>query len=158
MSTDTDAMDDGTVLHATAMADLPALAALLERACTRVEAGAEVRSELRLAVEEVFTNILRHGYRGSSGPVTVTVAATPLAITVTLADTAPDFDPASLPAPDLSSGWQVRQIGGLGWHLVQQVMDEVHRAPGRHGGNVYTLVKRIPVRSAPDALISRRRH
>lgn len=103
-----------------------------------------MRSELRLAVEEVFTNIIRHGYRGTSGPVTVTVAATPLAITVTLADAAPDFDPASLAAPDTSSAWQERQIGGLGWHLVRQVMDEVHRAPGSHGGNVYTLVKRIP--------------
>lgn len=154
MSTDIGALGGGAVLHATAMADLPALAALIERACTRVGAGAEVQSELRLAVEEVFTNIIRHGYRGTSGSVTVTVAATPLAIIVTLADAAPDFDPASLAAPDTSSDWQVRQIGGLGWHLVQQVMDEVRRAPGPHGGNVYTLVKRIPAGPAPEALIS----
>ncbi|MGB3067963.1 MAG: ATP-binding protein [Ottowia sp.] len=149
MSTDTMA-----VLRATAMADLPAMAALIERACTGMDADAQAQSELRLAAEEVFTNIFRHGYRSASGPVTVTVAATPLAVTVTLADSAPDFDPASLAAPDLSSDWQVRPIGGLGWHLVRQVMDEVRRAPGRHGGNVYTLVKKIRVRPAPDVLSS----
>ncbi|MET4576048.1 ATP-binding protein [Ottowia thiooxydans] len=142
------------LFRATAMSDLPALEALIERACTRVGASAEVLSELRLAVEEVFTNILRHGYRSSTGPITVTVTTTPLAIAVTLADAAPDFDPASLAVPDTSSDWQGRQVGGLGWHLVHQVMDEVRRAPGSHGGNVYTLVKKIRARPTPGALIS----
>ncbi|XRC94901.1 ATP-binding protein [Ottowia sp. VDI28] len=72
MSTDTMA-----VLRATAMADLPAMATLIERACTGMDADAQAQSELRLAAEEVFTNIFRHGYRSASGPVTVTVAATP---------------------------------------------------------------------------------
>ena len=138
--------DDGATLHASAMADLPALADLLERACARVGAGAEVLADLRLAAEEVFTNILTHGYGGRPGPVTVAVAATPQAVTVTLADAAPDFDPARLAVPDTAADWQARPIGGLGWHLVRQVMDEVHRAPGAHSphsGNVYTLVRRL---------------
>lgn len=146
MSTETPA-----VLHASGMADLPAMTGLIEQACTRMGADAQAQSELRLAAEEVFTNIFRHGYPDASGPVTVTVAASPLAVTVTLADSAPDFDPASLAAPDTSLDWQARRIGGLGWHLVHRVMDEVRRTPGRHGGNVYTLVKKIRARPTPGA-------
>jgi serine/threonine-protein kinase RsbW len=152
MSTKPGAMDDGALLHATA--DLPALAALIERVCARVGAGAQTRFDLRLAAEEVFTNIFRHGYRGPSGPVTVSVAATPVAITVTLADAAPDFDPSCLAPADTASGWQAREPGGLGWHLVRQVMDEVRRTSGSHGGNVYTLVKQIRARPPAGASLS----
>ncbi len=150
----TDPPGGGAALEATAMADLPALGSFIARACRCVGASADTQSALRLAAEEVFTNIFRHGYGKSSGPVTVTVAATPSAITVVLADLAPDFDPATLEFPETTSDWQARQIGGLGWHLVRQMVDEVHRAPGRHGGNVYTLVKHLQSGEMPQALIS----
>ncbi len=141
--------DDG-ILHARTLRDIPALEALLKSSCARAGASDEVLSDLRLATEEVFTNIFCHGYCRPEGPVTVTVAFTPEAVTVTLVDSAPDFDLASLGAPDINAPWQVRPIGGLGWHLVHQVMDEARREPGRHGGNVYTLRKKIPASPTRD--------
>ena len=135
--------DGDDVFNATGMADLAALVALLERACARVGASAGAVSDLRLATEEVFANILSHGYGGQPGPVTVRVEATPAQVIVTLADAAPDFDPADAAAPDIGAQWAQRPLGGLGWHLVYQVMDEVRRESRAQGGNVYTLVKKL---------------
>ena len=66
-------------------------------------------------------------------------------VRVVLRDEAPAFEPGNAPAPDLASDAMARDPGGLGWHLVRQVMDEVeHAAQGAHG-NTTTLVKRLPV-------------
>lgn len=60
------------VFRAGAMADLPALMAFIDAACDALTADGDVRFAVRLAVEEVFTNILEHGYAGD-GPVAVAV-------------------------------------------------------------------------------------
>ena len=137
--------------RAVAMADLPALAAFVDTACDGFGADGEVRFAMRLAVEEVFTNIIEHGYRGR-GPVLVEVDGGPRCVRVRLSDEAPAFDPADAPVPDLESPLRDRDPGGLGWHLVRQLMDEVeHRhRPAPPRGNTYILVKQLPA-LAPDA-------
>ncbi|WP_187775744.1 ATP-binding protein [Luteimonas suaedae] len=126
------------------MQDLGALATFLERACAGAGADQEATSAVRLATEEVFSNIFRHGYGDRPGPVTVRVDAAPGRITVILVDAAPAFDPAGVARPDLDADWVERRLGGMGWHLVREVMDEVRREPRAAGGNVFTLVKKFP--------------
>jgi Anti-sigma regulatory factor (Ser/Thr protein kinase) len=46
-------------------------------------------------------------------------------------------------ATDITAPIEQRAIGGLGWHLVQQVMDEVRHSQGGTNGNRVTLVKRL---------------
>lgn len=105
-----------------------------------------VAHAVRLAVEEVFTNISTHGHReGDPGPVEVTIESRPDAVVVTVSDRAVAFDPDRAPAPDLDADWEDRPLGGLGWHLVREVMDEVRHRPRPGGGNVTTLVKRRDV-------------
>lgn len=125
------------------MSDLVALVAFIDEACARAGTGAEAASDLRLATEEVFTNIIRHGYRDRPGPVTVRVEVAPGQLTVTLSDVAPAFDPATVVETDVDADWAERRLGGLGWHLVHRVMDEVAHTPDGQGGNVFTLVKRF---------------
>ena len=137
------------VFRASAMADLPALMAFIDGACDALTNDGDARFAVRLAVEEVFTNILEHGYRGN-GPVTVAVDGGPRCIRVRVCDEAPVFDPADAPAPDMASPLEERDPGGLGWHLVQQLMDEVEHKPAPVRGNVFTLVKQLPAH-LPDA-------
>lgn len=121
--------------------DLARLEAFVDSACAGIDAA--VRSDLRLAIEEVFVNIFRHGYGSDSGRVDIRVSHAPARVTVAIADVAPAFDPAVVPEPELDAGSIDRRVGGLGWHLVRSVMDEVGWAPGKEGGNVYLLVKHI---------------
>lgn len=139
-------MNAWTAFRAGTMADLGPLLAFVDDACA--PAGEDATFAVRLAVEEVFTNILAHGYRGD-GPVDVVIHANTAQVRVIFHDDAPAFDLAHAPAPDLVSDAMDRDPGGLGWHLVRQVMDAVDHAARGPRGNTYTLVKRLPV-AAPQ--------
>ena len=102
--------------------------------------------DLRLAAEEVCANVIAHAYpAGPPGPVTVRLERRPGAIAIIIEDAGIPFDPADAPTPGLDAGWSDRAIGGLGWHLVRRVMDDVRHEPIAAGGNRVTLLKRLPV-------------
>jgi serine/threonine-protein kinase RsbW len=128
--------------------DLAGIFETVIEACDAAAAPPSVRTDLRLAVEEAYTNIVLHGYgRGRTGPVLLTVTVTPSEVTVRLEDEAPAFRPEGVPAPGLADDWSERKIGGLGWHLIAQVMDEVHHMPRSPVGNVLVFMKRLPASS-----------
>lgn len=129
--------------HATGMDDLPALAAFVGAACERAGADADTLFAVRLAVEEVFANIVHHGYADQPGPVDVNVDTSKQRIVIALTDQAPLFDPSGAPEPRVDAPIEQREPGGLGWHLVYRMMDAVTHQPGSNGGNVVTLVKRL---------------
>ena len=134
-----DALPAATEFHARSMRDLGGVLAFVDR--VSAELDADTAFSVRLAVEEAFTNIYEYGYDDHEGPVTVRIDVTARRVVVTLADEAPAFDPAEAPPPDLESPWDERRMGGLGWHLIRHVMDEVTYAPGGKRGNVLELVK-----------------
>jgi serine/threonine-protein kinase RsbW len=68
---------------------------------------------------------------------------------VTIVDLARPFSPSQIPPPDLTSPWEERQVGGLGWHLIQEMMDEVTYHPNQQAGNRLTLRKRLPPAAPP---------
>jgi len=127
-------------------ATLEHLAALVDHAtqrCGALGGSDSVCHDVRLSVEEVCMNVIQHGYRGRDpGPIRVAVRREGSALTIVISDEAPPFDPADAPPPDLSSDWQQRREGGLGWHVVRSVMDEV-RYTRSATGNVVTLIKRL---------------
>lgn len=102
--------------------------------------------ELNLALEEIFSNIIRHGYEGREDrEVTIAFHLAPEEITATVEDTGVPFNPLELPEPDLTAPLEERKVGGLGVYLVRQLMDEVvYRA--EDGRNILRLTKRIASR------------
>ena len=60
---------------------------------------------------------------------------------VEIADTAPRFDPLSLPEPELNGTIENRKIGGLGIFLVRQVMDEISYRY-ENGQNILVMIKK----------------
>jgi serine/threonine-protein kinase RsbW len=118
--------------------------AFIDHACVRAGVAQEVLFDVRLAVEEVVTNVIDHGYAGMpTGPVTVRFHHDPRQIIITIEDLARPFDSSRVARPDITAPIEERAIGGLGWHLVHQVMDEVRHAQGGTNGNRVTLVKRL---------------
>jgi serine/threonine-protein kinase RsbW len=123
---------------------LNVLGACISAAVERIEGVEEpaiLSYNLQLAADEIFTNIVEHGYEGDERcfvRVSVTVAPEPRRVVVQLCDSAPSFDPAAVPAPNLDDA----QEHGYGLFLVQQLMDEVVYQPGE-GQNSWTLVKHL---------------
>ncbi|MEO8809009.1 MAG: ATP-binding protein [Rhodanobacter sp.] len=132
------------MFSAACIGDLHALTSLVEQACREVDADEGTLFSLRLAVEEVFTNILDYGYKDGTGPVSIRIEPQPGQIRVSFADSAPRFDPATVPTPRLDVSLEERQVGGWGWHFVREAVDRVEWEPREQGGNLLTLVKYLP--------------
>ena len=122
---------------------LAGLLGFLDAAIAGAALDAATASEVRLAAEEVCSNVIAHAYPdGRRGTVTLRFRREAGAVVVTVEDQGIPFDPAATPAPRLGDDWEHRALGGLGWHLVRQVMDEVHHEPLPGGGNRVTLIRR----------------
>ncbi len=82
---------------------------------------------LALAVDEIATNIVTHGYQESntSGNIGVSASVEDGSLFIILSDTAPPYDPLQRPEPDdLDAPLAERQMGGLGVFLARQNTDE----------------------------------
>lgn len=130
--------------HATSITDLDALTAFVLDACTQAGANQDVCFDVRLAVEEVFTNIIEHGYPAHQGPVVVKITPVVHGIRIEARDWAPPFDPTSTPVDGVGPDWENRSPGGLGLHLVRTIMDTVAYGRDAAGSNVLTLIKNFP--------------
>ena len=89
----------------------------------------------QVAVDEVLSNIVQHGYRGESdAPIDVTFELLAGEVVVTVIDDAPPFDPLSVPRPATTDRLEDRPPGGLGIHLLKSLMDRVEyaRCEGRN--------------------------
>ncbi len=101
-----------------------------------------------LILDELFANIVAHGYRNDpDGDVVVQARVANGAIHVTLADQAPAFDPLHAPEPDTTLSIEERRIGGLGLLFVRRTADALSWAPPDPAhpqvGNVVHFSKRL---------------
>lgn len=133
------------MLTITTAADLDALAhlrAFVEQACRADGIAETVCVGLQLALDELYTNIITHGYANqATGSLTVTFAYTAPQIKITIQDQGRPFDPRQAQPPDLTADWAERTIGGLGIYLVQQVVDRLEYSSDPVTGNVLVLFK-----------------
>jgi serine/threonine-protein kinase RsbW len=97
--------------------------------------------DLQLAVEEVITNTILHGYAGTPGTIRICCQAGPDEVTVEISDDAPAFDPLQVPEPDTSANLDDREIGGLGILLIRKVTDNATYRYEK-AKNILTLIKK----------------
>jgi anti-sigma regulatory factor (Ser/Thr protein kinase) len=96
-----------------------------------------------LALEEILSNIIFHGYNGQDDlPITVEATLLPDELMLRVEDAAPPFDPLKVAAPDLTIPLEDRKVGGLGIHLTRKMMDSLEYTR-RDGRNVLTMRKRL---------------
>ncbi|MBP5770861.1 MAG: SpoIIE family protein phosphatase [Bacteroidaceae bacterium] len=128
--------------------EVPRLNDFVQEVCLKAGFASDVTMQLRLAVEEAVVNVMNYAYPpGTPGNVTLEVQTTDTRIQFTIIDSGVAFDPTAIPEVDTTLSALERPIGGLGIHLVRQIMDEVRYE--RSGTlNVLTLTKII---SAPKS-------
>jgi serine/threonine-protein kinase RsbW len=129
--------------------NLSAIRDFVEEAATRLNTSVAAIPNIVLAVDEMVTNIIVHGYRGQVGSIEIDVTTQGDALIVQLRDQAPPFDPTVVRPPNLSIPFDERPPGGLGIYLTRKVMDDVqHRVSAAHGNDL-TLIKHHVVQSTP---------
>ncbi|HJZ46206.1 MAG TPA: ATP-binding protein [Roseiflexaceae bacterium] len=120
---------------------LAAIRAFVERQALALGTDSSAIYDLALAVNEMATNIVVHGYRGRPGTIEIELRPLSDAIEVRLRDKAPLFDPTGVAAPDLSLPLHQRPLGGMGLHLTRNAIDALSYRVTPEGENELTLLK-----------------
>ena len=99
--------------------------------------------QINLALEEAATNVIMYAYpEGEKGTAELSVEVADGLICATLTDSGTPFDPLQQREADLDVSLEERQIGGLGIHLIKEIMDEVEYAY-EDGRNVLWMKKKL---------------
>ncbi len=103
--------------------------------------------QMDLALDELLSNIVKHAYAGrDAGVIDLTYTVVDRECRVSIVDEGAPYDPLSAPPADVASPLERRQPGGLGIHLVRELMDRVEYA--RQGGrNRLLLAVRLSART-----------
>lgn len=80
-----------------------------------------------LSVEEIFANIVEHGYEfnGADKSIEIHVTYDSQGLIITLIDESPEFNPLEVKEADPTTPLWERQTGGWGVFFVRNLMDDV---------------------------------
>jgi anti-sigma regulatory factor (Ser/Thr protein kinase) len=108
------------------VASLPLIVGFTDEFLSGVEMDSASRFDIDIAVEEIFTNFVRHN-AGGRGDIEIRLRLDENAVSIALTDFDSDsFDiTTEAPAVDIAAPAEKREPGGLGLHFVKKVMDGV---------------------------------
>lgn len=106
----------------------------------REKASPEVTFAANLGIEEIVTNAITYGYEDTlTHEITVRLTVGQGALEIQICDDGREFDPFAQSQPALQPA---RPVGGLGIHLVRNMLDAcVYERRGEH--NIIKLTKKL---------------
>lgn len=102
----------------------------------------QARTQLRMAVEELYVNVTLYAYPSGDGWVEIQGSVEDGVATFRLIDGGTPFNPLEKDDPDVMLSGEERSIGGLGIFMVKTMVDEVAYAYS-DGCNRLTLRKQL---------------
>lgn len=133
---------NGIILH-NDVQEIPKLTEFVEETANQADLDMSVTMSLTLAIEEAVANVMKYAYpQGEVGSIEVNATLHEGSIVFTIKDNGTPFDPTLAKEPDLTLSAEDRNIGGLGIHLIRNIMDSVeYHYTGTQ--NVLTLSKNL---------------
>jgi serine/threonine-protein kinase RsbW len=110
--------------------------------CASHNVPAEALHDVRIVLDEVLSNIIRHGYSEAEGEIVVKAGVSAERLTLEVRDRARPFNPLEAPEPDLHVDFADRPAGGVGIYIVRRLMDSVQYTYAS-GENLLQLERRI---------------
>ncbi len=125
------------------IATVPKLQHFIDEVGREASLDASLTMSLNLAVEEAVVNVMEYAYpQGTIGTVSVVATMETDMLSFVISDSGSPFDPTSKAEVDTTLSVEERPIGGLGIHLVRQIMDSVCYER-KDDKNILTLRKKI---------------
>ncbi|MBO4635473.1 MAG: SpoIIE family protein phosphatase [Bacteroidales bacterium] len=123
--------------------EISKLEAYMESIASQAHLDPALTLSLNLAIEEAVTNVILYAYpKNMEGTVDIDTYLGKDSLVFVISDSGKPFDPTTAPKVDITKPAQDRPIGGLGIHLVRNIMDRVHYEY-LEGKNVLSLHKNI---------------
>ncbi len=109
------------------MSQVVPVAAMVNRIMAQLNCTPRTRMQIKLAVDELFSNIVHYAYGDGEGTITVEVKEleNPPCLAITFIDQGIPYNPLTVREPELTGPARVRRVGGLGLYLVRKSMDSV---------------------------------
>jgi len=130
------------------LSELDTLCRELEKLGRTIGLSKKCVFEINLALDELFTNIISYGFPDDEEHlIEITITPQNQMLCLCIEDDGVPFNPVEVNQPDLQCDIEECKIGGLGIHLIKNLMDEVcyERCGDK---NVLTLKKSILARDA----------
>lgn len=127
-----DSRESGVVRFAADLTQLKAARDFVARAALQSPGDAEkMAHDLKLAINEIFCNIVKHGYGpDDTGPILVQVEHDLYGIKLEISDQGHPFDPLKITEPSLFGD----KDDGYGWYIIRQLVDQVMYLPKQMDG------------------------
>ncbi|MBR4638110.1 MAG: SpoIIE family protein phosphatase [Bacteroidales bacterium] len=133
--------NDNTLCMSNDIEELNKLEPFLNGIFEREHLDMSMLPQIDLALEEAVTNIIMYAYpEGEKGTAELTVEVADGQISATLIDSGTPFNPLQQQEANLDVSLEERKIGGLGIHLIKEIMDVVEYAY-EDGRNVLKMKK-----------------
>jgi serine/threonine-protein kinase RsbW len=105
------------------LGELARVTAEIEQFCGQHGLAQDVEFDLVLVLEELFVNSVHHGgCEGVEGAAEIRLTLLANGVALEYADRGTPFDPTKAPVPDVTAPIEQRLVGGLGIHLMRQIM------------------------------------
>ena len=122
---------------------IPQLNEFIDAVCEELEIDMALAMSLNLAMEEAVVNVMDYAYPvGTEGEVDIEAIADETQLHFTISDSGKPFDPTAKEEVDTTLSAEERPIGGLGIHLIRQLMDDISYER-KDGKNILRLSKNI---------------
>ena len=106
---------------------VPLLAEFVDEVCESAGLDMATTMKLNLAIEEAVVNVMNYAYpQGTVGNINIDVQTDDNQLEFIISDCGVPFDPTARQDADITLSAEDRPIGGLGIHLVRQIMDSVN--------------------------------
>lgn len=130
--------------------DLLRVNSIFESFATQHDIGGKLRYHLLVSIEEILTNIIKYGFDEQGvHPIHITFRNDSGAIEMEFEDRGREFNPLEVGEPDLDTPIEDRQLGGLGIHLVKNMVDVAQYR--RVGDRNILLLRKTRQVAAPSA-------
>jgi serine/threonine-protein kinase RsbW len=122
--------------------ELDRVRAFVETQARALGASGNAVYDILLAVNELVTNIVLHGYRGAAGRISIELRTDGADLVVRIYDHAPPFDPTLFPAAGNAVAPGSATAGSIGILLARHFIDVLTYHRDENGGNELVIVKR----------------
>lgn len=123
--------------------NIPAVTEFVEDELNKLECPMKAIIQINVAIDEIYSNIVKFAYGKGKGPATVTVdEVSSDSVSIIFTDNGQPYNPLTREDPDITLSAEERSVGGLGIYMVKKTMDNLEYRY-ENDQNILTITKKI---------------
>jgi len=108
------------------ISEVGVLSSTVEEFCEKNNFSDEVTHDIRLALEEIFSNIVFYGFQDQDEhQIAISFSLKNNTLILEIKDDGIPFNPLEFKTPDLEIPIEERKTGGMGIHIAGELVDEI---------------------------------